>query len=309
MNQASHTSLIILAASSLTAIPGIAQTPGDRWLTRPVDDDAFETYLDFFAYDRDLPFEVQTIGVDEQEGVRVEHLSFTSTPAEPVFARLYRPVSAAGVGRPAILLLHGGIGAGKDSPGSRVLASSIVRAGIDILAIDLQHFGERKSGLLDEFTEEEKHTKLYNRQASFLAFVAQTVKDAGRSFDFLVERGYDPKQIGLVGFSRGAQLALIVGGADPRFAAVAALYAGHFDAHEQGHRAAACPANFIGRISPRPLFMVNGVFDDDYDKDTSVLPLQRLANEPKTIHWAETGHEIPPLEYRQVLVTWLRDRL
>ena len=101
-------------------------------------------------------------------------------------------------------------------------------------------------------------------------------------------------------------MALIVGGADQRLAGVAALIAGHFDAIESGHRSAACPANYIGHISPRPLLMINGEHDADYDKKESVLPLQALAGEPKEFHWNDTGHTLPPESTTTRLLDWLR---
>jgi dipeptidyl aminopeptidase/acylaminoacyl peptidase len=89
--------------------------------------------------------------------------------------------------------------------------------------------------------------RLYSNAPLYLHWVAQTVKDAGRAFDFLVnERGADSTRVVLVGFSRGAVVSTIIGAADPRFRAVALLYAGHYLANEtRAHLPAACPANYI----------------------------------------------------------------
>ena len=38
-----------------------AQWESDEWLERPVDDATFASYLDFFAYDREVPFEVRSL--------------------------------------------------------------------------------------------------------------------------------------------------------------------------------------------------------------------------------------------------------
>ncbi len=83
----------------------------------------------------------------------------------------------------------------------------------------------------------------------------------------------------------------------------------HFDALERGHLAAACPANYIGRISPRPLLMINGTHDTDHVKETSAEPLYRLAKPPKLILWADTGHQLPTEEHRAALLKWLRENL
>jgi len=153
--------------------------------------------------------------------------------------------------------------------------------------------------------------RLYSKAPIYLEWVSQTVKDAGRSFDFLVrERGADPRTLVLVGISRGAVASTIIGGADSRFAAVALLYAGHYLASETvPHLPAACPANYIGRISPRPVLMVNGTADNLFLRESSVLPLQRLLREPKTVAWKDSGHMGNIVDDFPVVVSWLRDHV
>lgn len=305
--------LLLLAAGAAIALSPPAETPaaGDAWLSRPVDDQTFQTYLDFFAYDKKLPFDPRVLDTEEKEGVKREHLSFQSTRGVRVYAHLYRASGPASRQGPSVILLHGGGPEGKDNPGVRLMAPLIARAGSSVLAIDMQYFGERASDVLTTFTEQEKHDRLYNRPPAYLAWVTQTVKDVSRSLDFLVEqRGADTRRIGVIGMSRGAIVATIAGAADRRLAAVALLYGGHFDALEREHLPAACPANYIGRISPRPLLMINGAHDTDMIKETSVEPLQRLAKQPKTILWEESGHQaVLTEEHRSFLLRWLHESL
>jgi dipeptidyl aminopeptidase/acylaminoacyl peptidase len=302
--------LLVAGAAMVPPATAEAQAAADPWLARPVDDQTFQTYLDFFAYDKKLPFDLRVIDTEEKDGVKREHLSFQSTRGVRVFANFYRPVGTASRQWPAVILLHGGGPGGKDNPGIKQLAPLLTRGGWHVLAIDMQYFGERSTDLLTTFTDPEKHERLYNQPPAYLAWVTQTVKDVSRSLDLLVEqRDADPKRIALIGISRGAIVATIAGGADRRLAAVAMLYGGHFDALERGHLPAACPANYIGRISPRPLLMINGTHDTDMIKETSVEPLQRLAKQPKMILWAETGHQLPTEEHRSSLLRWLQESL
>ena len=299
--------LVILALLAIGAAQASSQErPTDQWLTDPVGHRTFAAYLDFFAYGSDLPFETEVLDLTTGDGIEVEHVSFQSTQGERVMARLYRPDAADATGQ-AALMLHGGVPRGKDSPRMETIGRMMARAGWTVLAIDMQYYNERSTGFLVTFTEAEKHEKLYNQPSTYLSWVAQTVKDAGRSFDFLVEeRGMDPGRIALGGFSRGAQLGMIVGAADRRFAAVVLIHGGHFDRLEAGHLPAACPANYIGRISPRPLLMVNGRNDADYFMDTAVLPLQRLVGNPKEFRWTDSGHGIVTEEDRAFILEWLR---
>jgi dienelactone hydrolase len=308
MNPRSRVLALVVTAAAAAAVPVPAQErPTDEWLTRPVDDRTFSAYLDFFAYSSDLPFETEVLERTPGEGFEIEHVTFVSTAGERVTARLYKPDAAHATGR-AVLLIHGGEPAGKER--LRVPAELLARAGFAALTIDMKYWGERATEFLQTFTEQEKHDRLYNQPSTYLTWVAQTVKDAGRSFDFLVEeRGADPTKIGLVGFSRGAQISMIVAGADPRFVAAALIHGGHFDRLERGHLPAACPANYIGRVSPRPLLMLNGRNDADYFMDTSVQPLQRLVGDPREFRWTDSGHGIVTEEDWAFIVEWLRENV
>lgn len=301
--------LLLLGAVAAVSLGAAQQKEklADEWLAKPVDDRTFKTYLDFFAYERRVPFELKVIDTTERDGIRKEHLSFQSTPGVRVFANLYQPIGSTPRNLPALVFLHGaGIG-GKDARPSVLMSETLTRVGYTVLAIDQQYWGERSTDLLTTFTEQEKHEKLYNQPSMYLGWVAQNAKDVGRSFDLLAEqRGVDPKRIGLFGSSRGAILSSIVGAVDRRFAAVVLNLGAHFDALERGHLPAACPANYIGRISPRPLLMLNGLYDQDHIKETSVDPLYRLARAPKEILWSEAGHAPPSEKNQTAMLQWMR---
>lgn len=305
----------IVCAFMLTAVSSARASaqqpwPMDQWLAHPVDDATFATYRQFFAYDRSVPLDVRVIDTATVQGVARQHLSYQSTPGERVFANYFQPVGGEGAPRPGIVLLHGGVAEGKDSPGTVAGAAFLARAGFAVLAIDMPYFGERGGKLLTTYTEQEKHDRLYNQPPLYLAWVTQVAKDASRALDLLVdERGVTAGHVGLVGFSRGAEVGVIVGAVEERFAAVALLYGGHMDHGETAHLPAACPANYIGHIAPRPLFMANGTLDQDYSRERSVEPLQRWAKEPKTILWFDTGHQAPPAEMMTATVQFLRTHL
>lgn len=286
------------------AVPVHAQQwASDAWLDQPVDQTTFDTYLDFFAYDAELPFDLETLSATDEEGIRIENITYTSTPGEVVFADYYTATTARR-NRPHLVLVHGGVRPGKAS--MQPIAEFLVRRGFGVIAIDMPEFGERDTGLLESFSEADKHENLYNRESTYLQWVIQLVKDVGRTVDLLQSHyGADPESIGYVGFSRGGQAGSIVAAADDRLRAVALMYGGHFDRSETGHLAAACPANYIGRIAPRPLWILNGTFDGDYDRERSVEPLYRHVGQPTEMHWVETGHQLPGQDALDRLADWL----
>jgi dienelactone hydrolase len=295
----------MLCCGVISPLAGQEDRQTDEWLTNPVDDQTFATYLEFFAYDSDLPFRRVVVETLESEGVAQEEITFQSTAGQTVTARVLLPRDPGTTRRGGVVYLHGA--AGRRSGGDSRQTLIMARAGWTVIAIDVLHWGGRQTGLLETYSAREKADRLYNQPSLYLEWVIQTVKDVGRSYDLLVaEYGVEPDRIALVGFSRGAQLGMIAGGADTRLAAVALVHGGHFDFFETGHRPAACGANYIGRISPRPLLMINGENDGDYLPDAAVRPLQRLAGEPSTFRWTEAGHGRISAEDLAVLVEWLR---
>lgn len=301
---------VLAGLGLLLGTTAAAQDRSDEWLRRPVDDRTFRTYLSFFTYETAVPFEIQPLESDEVEGVRRDHLSFQTTPGVRAFARIYRAAAPEGGALGWVVFLHGGSQSAKDGPSSRYIATFLARAGWNVFALDMQYFGERSTGLLTTFSDPEKHARLYNQPSTYLAWVSQTVKDVGRAFDLLVaERGADPKRVVLAGFSRGAEVGLIVAGAERRLAGMVSLYGGHFDALETGHLPAACPANYVGRISRRPLLMVNGTQDTDFDRVAAVLPLQKLVKKPNRLIWVETGHTAPPAATMSEVIRWMQENV
>ena len=180
----------------------------DPWLAQPVNDVAFKAYLKFFSYDHELPFDALVIDRRTDDGISREHLTFQSTLGERVSAYFYQATTQPDTDWPGVIVLHGGSAPGKDARIVGRLASDLVRLGLKVLAIDMKHFGERDSDVLTTFTEPDKHKQLYNHPSRYLDWIVQTVKDVGRSYDFLVERGANPARVGLTG-SRGAVVAAI----------------------------------------------------------------------------------------------------
>ena len=298
---------MLALASVAFAQETVPDTRTDPWLTNPVSDATFQTYLEFFAYNKNLPFDAVLGETITEQGIVRQHVTYQSTPQIPVTAYLYRLESPTAGSRGGVIYLHGGTGRGKESQIGGQLALLMARDGWTVLAIDLWHYGERNTGLLTTYAQREKSQKLYNEPATYLTFVTQTVKDVSRGYDYLVEeRGVDADRIFLVGHSRGAVLSSIAGAAETRLAGVALMHGGHFGLFVDSHRPAACPANYIGRISPRPLLMFNTTSDRYFLPETTIRPWVRLARDPVESHWSDTPHGFMSQDDRSTMLAWLR---
>ena len=303
---ATYVLAMLCVASVAVAQDQGADTRTDTWLTNPVDDATFQTYLDFFTYNNTLPFDATRGETTSEQGVIREYVTYQSTTGIRVTAYLYRPESQ-GASRGGVIYLHGGTPRGKESGASTTLGRLMALDGWTVLSIDLWHYGERSTGLLTTYSNEEKAERLYDEPATYLTFVTQTVKDVSRGYDYLVrEHGLDGNRIVLMGHSRGAVLSSIAGAADPRLAGVVLLHGGHLGLLVHSHRPAACPANYIARISPRPLLMFNTTTDAYFLPETTIRPFVELARDPVEVHWSDTPHGFMSEDDRGIMLEWLR---
>lgn len=208
-----------------------------------------------------------------------------------------------------IVLCHGhGVDRAQMLPEARLL----VRAGFGVLLFDWRAHGESEGAISTRGDRER------------LDLVA--------AIDFLVGRSdVDPKRLGVLGFSRGASVAIEVAAIDPRVRGLVAQ-AGTGSLGEalaqdvRGPRVIARwpalwaaraagidvygfqPERAISRIGPRPVFIMHGA----QDRATPVSEAHRLyaaASQPKSLWIIDSaGHggyiESEPIEYEQRLVAF-----
>ena len=103
--------------------------------------------------------------------------------------------------------------------------------------------------------------------------------------------------------------ATVTAGIDGRFGPVALLYAGHSTPAEWNHLAPSCLANYIGRIAPRPLLMLNSPNDSTFPQDSAVAPLIRLAGPGTDVIWTDGGHMVMTETEKTAVMTWLRQKM
>jgi cephalosporin-C deacetylase-like acetyl esterase len=208
---------------------------------------------------------------------------------------------------PCILFLHG-YGGKKENMIS--LAEVAADARYAVVAIDVQYHGERRKPGVELYSS--------NMTRSRDGFI-QTVIDARRTLDYLSTRDdIDSTKFALVGGSMGALIGAILGGVEPRLkACVLVVGGGNMTLMIQKSQHPSIPSireyikaqnisyhiiqeimdpvdpiNFIDKISPRPILMHNGRFDDIVPAESGLLLFEK-AKEPKEIFWYDSGHNVP----------------
>jgi len=267
-----------------------------------MDEVVVEIMDEFFAYDENLPLDAVEKPIESDAGEsRRFHVTFTSARDERVPALLVLPADAAPP-HPVILILHGVFGY-KSSPNQVKRSDALVAAGYATLRIDGKYRGEREAMAAGGLGLQTAYF-YRNRDA-----MIQTVVDLMRGLDYLASRNdIDAGRVGFTGFSMGGAIGAIFCAIDERVkAAVLGITGGDFDklniragatGEERLRRAYMIvdPVNYVSRISPRPLLMINGAKDEIVPK-AATEALYEAAREPKRIIWYDCGHIDLPDEY------------
>jgi dienelactone hydrolase len=259
-----------------------------------------------YQYDDSSPPVVDQTLLTEDDFLTEYRLLLHSVNSQKVPVLLSIPRKKGGP-FPVVVLLHG---YGGDKDDLMEAAEPLAQRGYAAVAIDAQYHGERKV--------EGKNMYSADTEMTIRAF-AQTVIDVRRLIDHLETRDdVDASRIGLVGGSMGALLGTLASGVDSRIDAVVLIVGGgnmsllisesqlsrvieirselanSGRSIESEARALECidPINFIDRISPRPVLMINGK-NDDVVPVSSNRALHSRAKEPKKIIWYDTGHDVP----------------
>lgn len=255
-----------------------------------------------YAYDAAKTPVVTTAPRSDEEFVLV-HLSFTNSQGQMVPALFLRPKGDK-TRFPVALLLHG-LGSDKETM-IRAFGRVLAREGIACFALDADGHGERKR------PGTSPGTPVAINPALFINVMKNTVVEYRQALDHLQTRpDVDKDRIGLLGYSMGAMMGAILPAVDARVKGAVLCVGGDpirpLLATAQGALRASAetisPSNFIGHISPRPVFLINARGDRTI-KPESAKRLQDAAGEPKTIVWVEGGHILAPAEAKKG-VDWL----
>lgn len=253
-----------------------------------------------YRYDRKRP-----LRVTEQElhgsGHYRSRLTFTKPDGHELAGLFIRPRAE---GRyPCALLLHA-LNSSKDEM-VRHFGGGLADRGMAALALDAHLHGERQS-----------HRSEQLGPLEYLDLAKETLIEYRQALDYLETRpDVDSARVGLLGYSLGGMMGCILAGVDERVQAAVLMVAGdvvqtnadRIPAFARGMLDPVSPSRFAPRISPRPVFFLNGRYDSTISHRASEL-LHEAAGEPKKVVWADAGHILPP-EIAVQGVDWLVEQL
>ena len=238
---------------------------------------------------------------DTAVGHRIHDFRITSTSGLEVRGRLRLPDEAGAKDPRAAVLILGGIDRGGD-------AITLIRDGLPQVGAALWY--------PEALDAEDAAEALRN---------LETLKDVAwdipasvlLTLDYLVGLpAVDPDRLALVGASFGGFFAPVAAATDPRVTNLGLLYAGGdlaglLAAHleEEIPPPAAIlgadlaslrlqrlePVRYVGAVSPRPVLLVNGLYDDLVVR-ASAQALIRATRQPRDVVWLPTGHLDPDNE-------------
>ena len=218
---------------------------------------------------------------------------------------------------PVVLFLHGLGGSHRDVS---LAAPLLVPKGCAVVGLDAVGHGQRR------VEDDRQRLKLLLEGQ----LMRGTVRDYRRLVSWLADQPeFSGKPIGLIGASMGAIMGAVLAAVEPKICAALLIVGGGnlpLLLQNSAHPAAKAvrellnqpeiaqriadvdPVNYIGHISPRPVWMLNGSADP-------IIPvacaqaLYEAAREPKRIIWYEGGHMPPLATLVTTIEQWLKECL
>jgi cephalosporin-C deacetylase-like acetyl esterase len=251
----------------------------------------------YYEYDHALPLDDSVRLVSDSLGYELFAVNFRSVHDKTVTGLLTIPDAATGP-LPVVILMHG--------KGDRKTVDYIEagheyfwRGGYAVLRLDIDNHGDR---LKDDYDFDLTGDFRYWTRG----IVTQTVFDLRRAIDFIETREeFDSKRIGYYGISLGGIIGTIFSAVDARVKVPVIVLAGGslnlmfgmdaLSSDTKNFLSIIDPINYVERISPRPLLMINAENDDIIPPVTSKL-LYKKAGKPKEIIWYPARHHTLPVE-------------
>jgi len=251
---------------------------------------------EYYEYDQELPLLDSVRLITDTTDYSLFYLTYRSVHDKKVTALLTLPRQSEQA-LPCIILMHG-LGDRKTVDYIEAGNQYLLNAGYAVLRLDISNHGDRFKYEYDfDLTGGYRY---WTRE-----LITQTVFDLRRAVDFIQTREeLDPGRIGYFGISLGGIIGTIFCSVEERVEVPVIVLAGGqlnlmfgkkaLSGDTKNYLSVIDPINYVAKISPRPLLMINAENDDVVPPITSKL-LYKAARKPKEIIWHPSGHHTLPI--------------
>jgi len=251
----------------------------------------------YYEYDQDLPLLDSVRLLTDTTDYSLFYLTYQSIHDEKVTALLTLPKKVKQP-LPCIILMHG-LGDRKTVDYIEAGNQYLLDAGYAVLRLDISNHGDRLKYDYDfDLTDGYRY---WTRD-----LITQTVFDLRRAVDFIQTREeLDHQRIGYYGISLGGIIGTIFCSVEERIGVPVIVLAGGnlnlmfgkeaLSGDTKDYLSIIDPINYVAKISPRPLLMINAENDDVVPPITSKL-LFNAAKKPKEIIWYPAKHHDIPID-------------
>jgi len=251
----------------------------------------------YYEYDQDLPLLDSVRLLADSTDYSLFYLTYQSVHDKKVTGLLTLPRKTEQP-LPCIILMHG-LGDRKTVDYIEAGNQYLLDAGYAVLRLDISNHGDRLKYDYDfDLTDGYRY---WTRD-----LITQTVFDLRRAVDFIQTREeLDHQRIGYYGISLGGIIGTILCSVEERIEVPVIVLAGGnlnlmfgkkaLSGDTKNYLSIIDPINYVAKISPRPLLMINAEDDDVVPPITSKL-LFKAAKKPKEIIWHPARHHTLPIE-------------
>jgi len=185
---------------------------------------------------------------------------------------------------------------------THLLAERALQSGYAILALDARGHGERKDPDRPLIARELlTDLRVWGKREPYERLVVDTVKDYRVVMDWVEQQPqFDAAQIRAVGYSMGAQMALLLAGIDSRVGSVAAMVPPHLD----NKVAAVSPYTVASRLASVEVWLLTAG-DDEYAAQSDNAALFASLPGANHQHLIFPGGHVLPAAYVDRLRPWL----
>ncbi len=290
---------------------------------KPVSNEVFQAFSTFFQYDKSEPLEFRIVGEDPfPNGIRYK---FTYRGADKKTVTGYMAFPTNGTPPyPCMILVHGITGNKNwwdrwmDDPEGSLVAERILAIGYAVVAIDCANHGERLAE--NDFISPQAMLVESGWMNRLRGMYLRSVVDLRRLLDHLeTDDRIDPARFGVLGYSMGGGISLVLSGLDSRVKVVVAgavpiwseTTFNCFPALPYAERdllAPVAPFNFAPHVKAESLLLAMGKQDTLFTKAEAEYLLDLISSPDKEIRWYDYDHYMKEAFVEDAL-QWLKDNL